>query len=881
VAFIVVGHDAEKSREIDGHVKTASHNRNQAKPETVIPLLDDASLVEASPVGLCLLERTGHIVSVNTAFADALALPVEAITGEHILRFIDDEDAPTVNAAMANIVQGLPASKPYEIRLIRPAQSSWVHASFAQTAEDVPRIILQVQSIDALKQALAALQKSETRWKYALESAHQGVWDHDFSTNDLFYSAHWKTIRGMRADAVVDGSLDVWIETVHPADRQHVLECIRRQDDGDVAFNTFEYRERHADGHWVWIESRGASIEWNPDGKPSRIIGTDTDITERKKAEARLEETSRRLRLALDVSKVGVFEANLDTGVVVRDEQLLRIYGLEPVSANQHGAVFEQRLHPDDRAGALARVEAGVASTVPFHNAFRIVRPDGEIRHIRSSSVTFTDAEGERKLIGANWDVTEDIVLRDDLEQARQLAEARNLELEAARTRIEYNALHDHLTGLPNRRFLDQRLDEWIADKVDYCAILHIDLDRFKQINDTLGHQAGDAMLVHTAQVLTSIIGDADFVARIGGDEFLILCDACQTQDAVTGLADRIIDALRQPVVHDGHLCRFGASVGIAWSAGSSVDAKQSLMNADIALYRAKGLGRNRYEFFTKQLQTQIHHAKRTADEIVKGLEDGEFVPFYQPQFDARTLDLAGVETLARWVHPHHGLLAPDYFLKIAEDINALTAIDRSIAEQALRDFEHWDKHGLIVPRISVNVSSPRLREPGLIESLKRLGIPRGRLSFELLESIFLDDLDENASQTLSDLKALGIDIEIDDFGTGHASIVGLMKLSPSRLKIDRVLVGPILEVAEQRKLVGSIIDIGHSLSIEVVAEGVETIQHAHILRDLGCDTLQGYAFARPMIKADLETFIRAGNWRPAAIPVGNTRDHIRGGSHA
>jgi EAL domain-containing protein (putative c-di-GMP-specific phosphodiesterase class I) len=206
--------------------------------------------------------------------------------------------------------------------------------------------------------------------------------------------------------------------------------------------------------------------------------------------------------------------------------------------------------------------------------------------------------------------------------------------------------------------------------------------------------------------------------------------------------------------------------------------------------------------------------------------------------------------------------LAPDYFLKIAEDINALTEIDRRIAEQALRDFRHWDARGFSIPRISVNVSSPRLREPGLIDSLKQLGIPRGKLSFELLESIFLDDLDENSSQTLSHLKALGIDIEIDDFGTGHASIIGLMKLNPARLKIDRALVKPITESDEQRKLVGSIIDIGHSLNIDVVAEGVETIQHAHILRDLGCDTLQGYAFARPMSSADLAHFVTAGQWR-------------------
>ncbi|WP_428428841.1 sensor domain-containing protein [Pararhizobium sp.] len=842
---------------------TASESRHPPpRPAVAGALPDAADILDSAPLGYCVLEQDGRIRHVNAAFSHALSLPAEAILGEHILRFVHAEDADPLIAVLADIrADGVPA-KQCELRLIQPDHSArWIMASLSQMTGTSPSIILQTQSIDDLKQAVVALQKSETRWKYALESAHQGVWDHDFSANDLFYSIPWKAMRGMAADAPVDGSLDVWIDNVHPADREHVLACIRRQDEGEVAFNIFQYRERHADGHWIWIESRGASIEWTPDGKPSRIIGTDTDISERKKAEAQLEEISRRLRLALDVSKVGVFEANLDTGAIIRDKQLLSIYGLDP---QQPGvAAFEERLHPQDRDAALARVAAGVASAIPFMSAFRIIRADGEIRHIRSSSVTFTDNEGAHKLIGANWDVTDDVTLREDLERARQLAEARNLELEVARTRIEYNALHDHLTGLPNRRFLDQRLDDWIADTVDYCAILHIDLDRFKQINDTLGHQAGDAMLVHTAKVLSAIIGERDFVARIGGDEFLVLCDARQSQDDVILLTDRIIEALRQPVAYEGHLCRFGASVGIAWTVDGTADAKQSLMNADIALYRAKGLGRNRYEFFTQQLQTQIHHAKRTADEIIKGLEDGEFVPFYQPQFDARTLNITGVETLARWMHPQHGLLAPDYFLKIAEDINALTAIDRRIAEQALSDFSSWETQGLGVPRISVNVSSPRLREPGLIDSLRQLNIPRGKLSFELLESIFLDDLDEDSSQILSDLSALGIDIEIDDFGTGHASIVGLMKLNPSRLKIDRALVKPIIEAAEQRKLVGSIIDIGHSLNIEVVAEGVETMHHAHILRDLGCDILQGYAFARPMARADLETFIRSGSWRP------------------
>ncbi|WP_438748126.1 sensor domain-containing protein [Pararhizobium sp. O133] len=852
-------------------MKTASKNRDLGRTPAVDgPFKDLAAILDSMPLGFCLIDPQGVVRRTNMAFSGLFALSPDTICGKPILGFLHNEDSASFAEALADIGMNAHTESQLDIRLVQPdGVPYWVTASLSAIESGV---ILQVHPIGEMKQALETLQKSEMRWKYALESAHQGVWDHDFKSGDLFYSKHWKLIRGMAPDAIVDGSLDEWIANVYPADREHVLEYIRRQDEGEVEFNTFQYRERHADGHWVWIESRGASIEWGPDGKPTRIIGTDTDISKRKRAEAQLEEVTRRLLLAMDASQIGVFEANLDTGEVMRDALLLKIYGHEFAAPADQPTLLDKLLHPEDREAALTTISDGTASNRPFANAFRIIRPDGEIRHIRSSSVTFVDAEGARKLIGANWDITDDVALRDELDRARQLAEARNVELEAARTRIEYNALHDHLTGLPNRRYLDQRLEDWIAEKVAYCAILHIDLDRFKQINDTLGHQAGDTMLVHTARVLSSITKERDFVARIGGDEFLILCDSQHGQDDVIAMTDRIIDALRQPVPYEGHLCRFGASVGIAWTLDGTVDAKQSLMNADIALYRAKDQGRNRYEFFTKQLQTQIHHVKRTADEIVKGLEDGEFIPVYQPQFDARTLDIAGVETLARWKHPQHGFLAPDYFLKIAEDINALTAIDRTIAEQALRDFGRWEAQGFSIPRISVNVSSPRLRESGLIESLKRLDIPRGKLSFELLESIFLDDLDERSSKTLSDIKALGIDIEIDDFGTGHASIIGLMKLSPSRLKIDGALVKPITDTTEQRQLVGSIIDIGHSLNIEVVAEGVETRQHADILRDLGCDILQGYAFARPMTRADLEAFVRSASWREAQTLVAPPR---------
>jgi len=256
---------------------------------------------------------------------------------------------------------------------------------------------------------------------------------------------------------------------------------------------------------------------------------------------------------------------------------------------------------------------------------------------------------------------------------------------------------------------------------------------------------------------------------------------------------------------------------------------------------------------------------KRRADEILKGLDTNAFIAHYQPQFDARTHDVVGVEALARWNHPTQGLKTPDSFMSIAEELSVVSSIDRIVLEQALRDLERWQAMGLVVPRASVNVSQRRLHDEDLVQSLRELHIEPGRIAFELVESIYLDESDGIVGWNIDRIKELGIDIEIDDFGTGYASIVSLQKLHPRRLKIDRQLVDPILTEPAQRRLLASIVDIGKSMDIEIVAEGVETMEHAAILRDLGCDILQGYAFARPMDRYALEDFLRRESWRKAS----------------
>lgn len=454
--------------------------------------------------------------------------------------------------------------------------------------------------------------------------------------------------------------------------------------------------------------------------------------------------------------------------------------------------------------------------------------------------------------------------LENELQDAKDIAEKRNEALITAMARNEHLATHDHLTGIANRRGVERFLETAHEDGVYYngIAMLHIDLDDFKQINDTLGHASGDSFLQHIANTLKSHIRSGDFVGRIGGDEFLVICRLEQQQADIRELGQKLIEVLREPLLIDGRPCRCNVSIGIAFERSSDFDVDHLLLHADTALYRSKRNGKNRIEFFSREIQNEIVKKKQLADEIFAGLETSAFFPVYQLQFCAKTLNVAGVEALARWQHPVYGIVSPAHFLELAEEIHVVAQIDHEILVKAHRDFSTWIEHGVPIPRLAVNISANRLRNNSLIESISDFCCHSDKISFELLESIFLDDPDERISKNIRKLRAMGIEIEIDDFGTGHTSIIALMKLSPTRLKIDQELVGPVTHSKSQRSLVKSIIDIGAAQGISVTAEGVETMEHAKILTDLGCDVLQGFALARPMPADELLSFLSAGSWR-------------------
>ena len=586
------------------------------------------------------------------------------------------------------------------------------------------------------------------------------------------------------------------------------------------------------------------------------------NIAALRQREEELRAISHRLEIALQASRIGVWELDIGSGQLHWDARMQQLYGVQKAEAYNY-QTWRNALHPDDIEEAERVFTRALESGKDYVTEFRVVTGNGEVRHIRAYGTTYRDSRFRKKLVGVNWNVTADVRLQQELREAKLQAELQNLELEQARQHMEHNSLHDALTNLPNRRYLDQhlmRLDAGSAAEAS-TTVLHIDLDRFKDINDTLGHGAGDAILRHVAGKLRENTRIEDFVARIGGDEFVVVCADSMSDTEYGDLARRLIDAVNTPITYAGHECRVGASIGIAMREKGEVRAEQLLVNADIALYEAKRHGRNRVERYTDQLKSLTINTKKTADAILRSLEQNDFVAYFQPQFDATTLEINGVEALARWDHPEEGIIGPDRFLKIAESLNVVSQIDAAILDQALLEHTRWLANDLAIDKVSVNISAQRLFDETLLQRLDQLDLIPGSLSFELLESISFDDKGAAVTSSIERIKAYGIDIEIDDFGTGYASILSLLKLSPRRLKIDRQLTAPIIVSSAQRRLISSIVEIGRSLGIEIVAEGVETMHHAAILRDLGCQTLQGFALARPMDGNTFVEFARSRSW--------------------
>jgi diguanylate cyclase (GGDEF)-like protein/PAS domain S-box-containing protein len=824
------------------------------------------TLVDQLPNGawhLDLVTSTRHLSDEWRSIRGLKSGDFSRNTEENWRRHVHPEDIKIVNETRKTILaaQKETIAFSYREQHVR-GHWVWIHCTariIYHRVDKTPLYLLGTElDISKNKKDAARLEDLsalEQRWKISLESAGQGLWDHNIENGTSYCSDAWYHIRGLDPETSEIPVGEDWFTNMHPDDRDWVRQKVAASDAGETDQIAYEYRERHEDGHWIWVLSRGRIVKRGPEGQPLRVIGNDTDVTDIKQRAEEFSSLSKSLELAVSVAGIGAWEFDIETQETNWDRKMYEIFDLDPERMHRKTNIWEEQIHPEDRARSIEESQRSLKNGDDFELDYRIILTDGTVRHIRSRAAHYKHNNGRRKLMGVCWDITQDIEAAARLEAANELANRQNKALEAARAEMEYNASHDALTGLANRRKLDEVCKNLPDDARP--AVLHIDLDRFKQINDTLGHAAGDQILTHAAKILSDNAPKDSLVARVGGDEFVILIYSSPPNADLENLAMRIITASEAPYVFDGAECRFGMSVGIATNRMSNEVGSTLFANADLALYLAKNEGRGRCRFYKTDLSVAVQSKKQLGDELLAALERDEFFCLYQPQFNAQTLQLSGVEALVRWRHPSGEIRFPDQFLPTAEEVGVVNRIDRLMLLTAIEHMQNWADEGLDTPRVSVNVSAQRLTDSQLIADLDLIDQSPGQFAFELLESVFLDTQNTQLAENLSLIRAKGVEIEIDDFGTGHASIVGLLHLKPTRLKIDRQLIQPIDSSDQQRQLVESILHIGRLQNIAVVAEGVETLAHIEILQELGCDYLQGFGLAAPMYVDKLTELLR------------------------
>ena len=436
----------------------------------------------------------------------------------------------------------------------------------------------------------------------------------------------------------------------------------------------------------------------------------------------------------------------------------------------------------------------------------------------------------------------------------------------AKEEQVRHQAYHDALTGLPNRAYFAERLGEAIslASRHSHtCALMFIDLDRFKIVNDSLGHQAGDALLKVVSTRIASCLRNSDLLFRMGGDEFTIILPAVATPEDAAIVASRVLESVAAPVSVHEHEFTVGATIGIAVYPGDGDDAKTLLKNADVAMYSAKESGRGSYAFYREAMNQRALDRLDLEAALRQGFRDGEFTLYYQPRLDAATRRVVGVEALLRWISPSRGVVLPGAFIGVLEDTGMMTIVGEWVLRSACTQACRWQELGMEPLRVSVNVSSQQFQSGSFVALVERVlrdtGVRPGLIELELTESLLISNA-EQARATIGALKALGLWISIDDFGTGYSSLSYLRHFAVDYLKIDRSFVAELASSARDRAVATAIIELAKALDITVVAEGVETQAQAKFLSSVDCGELQGFLFCKPVPVDQLARYLASAS---------------------
>jgi diguanylate cyclase (GGDEF)-like protein/PAS domain S-box-containing protein len=620
------------------------------------------------------------------------------------------------------------------------------------------------------------------------------------------------------------------LDFVHPDDLSGVRqESERIISGGDSAGpKALEYRMRHKDSSWWWMEGGVAMVN---DPALRGIVLNARDITERKEAEERYRTLVEQIPVVAYIDRADGTDAPLYTSPQI--EGLLG-YDQEEASSSR---LWRERLHPADRSRVLAVDDLfEKEGEERFREEYRLLTKDGSVAWVLEDAVLVKDATMGTPLYwqGILYDITE----RKEAEEW-----------------LEHRAFHDPLTDLPNRQLLVDRLSHALVRthrrQSSGVAILFMDLDRFKVVNDSLGHEAGDRLLVAAGERLKGCLKPEDTLARFGGDEFVALVEDVERPEQAIHVAERLIECLEDPFVLVGRELFVTTSMGVAFGKGRTTSAENLLRDADTAMYRAKyeGLG---YAVFDPGLYEQAVRRLELENDLRRAVERKELVLHYQPIFDFGSKEVWGVEALVRWKHPERGLLEPAEFVALAEQTGLIGPIGRWVLNEACRWTKRWQQsYPRSAPlRVIVNFSAMQLRHPGgaetIREALASSGLRAESLRLDVTESAFIDAFEGNAL-VLERIENLGVGVCIDDFGTGYSSLSYLKRLPADVLKIDKSFIKGLEENDEDTAIAGMVIELAHTLGMKVIAEGVETDGQGAILEEMGCDMAQGFHFESPL----------------------------------
>lgn len=539
-----------------------------------------------------------------------------------------------------------------------------------------------------------------------------------------------------------------------------------------------------------------------------------------------------REKLTLAFAEIGTCEYAVGTRMVRASEMALRLFGFPHGEPDIPFSGLLLALHPEDRPRFEQMIQQCIDGTASFDIEFRVVLADRSDRWLRAKGDALLDLEGEP--IKVLW-VTEDVSQRKDMD-----------------ARVRFLAHHDLLTGLPNRTLLQDRLQQAIvaAKRMQTrIAVLFVDLDRFKSINDSFGHRAGDTLLQAAADRLRQCVRETDTVCRHSGDEYLIVLSALREPSEAGLVASKVVEAFEKPFAIEGREVSISASVGISVCPDDGQTSEDLIRNADAAMYHSKRNGRNRFEFFTPELTAPATERLLLANQLRRGIDRDELVLHYQPQLEIRSNRLIGIEALLRWRHPERGLLTPEAFIPVAEESDAIHLVGEWVLNEACRQAAEWRKRGLKPVPIAVNLSAFQFRRSNLVEkvasALARHSIEPRQIEIELTENAIMQDPRE-AARILDAMSAMGVTLSIDNFGTGYASLNYLKRFAIGKLNIDRSFVADLPFDLNDGAIVKAIISLALSLELFVVAKGVENRGQLEFLHGVGCHAYQGYYGGRP-----------------------------------